>query len=296
MRVTVIVLNYKNQAETIHFVRDELSALSCPLSVVVFNNGATPESDDELMTALGLERAEAGLRESQEGRYLMSDPENLGFAKACNRAACFASEVLKADYLLFSNPDIRFPDADVLEYLVSKLESEEGAGMVGPRVEGLDGLAQSPEPYYPFWDRYFLQYAMTPFMSAARKAERFSLNYPEKAEEGFHYKLMGSFFMMKTQVFMEAGMMDPHTFLYSEEVILTERLARIGKKPYYAPGRRVIHAHGTTIKKNFSSVQSSVMQLESESYYYHEYKGVPKWQLGLGTWLYKLIKRTLLDH
>ena len=60
-------------------------------------------------------------------------------------------------------------------------------------------------------------------MSLKRKQMRFNLNYAQNAQEGYHYKVMGSFFMLRAKDFFDCGEMDPHTFLFAEETILTER-------------------------------------------------------------------------
>lgn len=41
--------------------------------------------------------------------------------------------------------------------------------------------------------------------------------------------------------FMDAGMFDEYTFLYYEEVILSERLTKIGKRTYYEPSVAALH-------------------------------------------------------
>ena len=66
---------------------------------------------------------------------------------------------------------------------------------------------------------------------------------------------MGSFFIVKTQDFINCGMMDPNTFLYAEEIILSEKLKKINKQVYYFPSVTVLHEHGQTTSMHLNNNQ-----------------------------------------
>ena len=120
---------------------------------------------------------------------------------------------------------------------------------------------------------------------------RFKLDYSSTAEEGFHYKIMGSFFMLRMADYITCGMMDEATFLYGEEVILSERLKTVNKKVYYYPGVCVIHEHGATTKKALGHRGINGYLLESLMYYYRTYRHEPKWKCLLCRGLYMLINK-----
>lgn len=289
--IAVIVINYKSQTRTVEFVRNETAKISLPHKVVIVNNGATPESDGYMAVSLNAQVVRPG--ESFDKKcdcFIISNPENSGFAKGNNIGACFARDSFGADYFLFSNNDIKFLDDRLVDTLVEKLDSTLQAGMIGPRVIGPDGKLQSPEPYMSFWDRHIWMYLCTPFMSKSKKACRFHFDYSETAREGFHYKLMGSFFMVRCQDYFNCGMMDEHTFLYCEEPILTERMKSIGLKPYYCPSVSVLHDHGSTISTHFSSARQKDMLFESECYYYRTYCKTSGFQIWLGKLVHKIIR------
>lgn len=138
-------------------------------------------------------------------------------------------------------------------------------------------------------NRYVWMYILTPFITRKQKIKRFNLDYSTFAAEGYHYRVMGSFFIMPSQVFLEIGKMDPKTFLYAEEMILSERLKTIDKKVYFFPRTTVIHAHGTTTKKYLGKKYISKIQSTSEKYYYTQYCGVKKWKAKLYIAIYNLI-------
>lgn len=290
----IVLVNYHTESLTAHFVNKELSKLSGKWSVVVVNNDATPESDTalhQMLDAPVLYEGKWDEMSSTCGIFVLSSPENLGFAGGNNLGAKFAKEIIHPKYILFSNNDIQITLSYTIEHLANVMEHNQSIGIIGPRVVGLNGKAQSPEPYHPFWKRYVWMYLSTPFLSPTKKAEIFDLNYAEKAPEGYHYKVMGSFFMMRTDDFFSIDGMDPNTFLYSEEAILSERLKKIGKKVYYYPHVYVIHAHGLTTKKTIGKKAINQYMMESEAYYYHVYRHIPVWQISLGMAIYRLIYR-----
>ena len=159
--------------------------------------------------------------------------------------------------------------------------------MIGPEIVGLDYKRQSPEPYQNIWNRYVLPDMCSPFISKKKKREIFKFDYSEFATEGFHYRIMGSFFIMKSKDYIDCGGMDPNTFLYAEEMILSERLSQIGKGVYFYPKVRVIHAHGQTTKEHFSLIKGKMLRFDSDAYYYHNYRGTDRVQILFCRFLYK---------
>ena len=109
----------------------------------------------------------------------------------------------------------------------------------------------------------------------------------------YHYQVMGSFFMVPSQAFIDAGMFDTSTFLYYEESILTEKMLLIGKKVYYYPKASVIHEHGTTTKKYLDYLKIDRMKYESASYYFSKYRGKSKFELKIVWYIHSAIIRII---
>ena len=147
--------NYKNELLTADFVTKEIRKLQYKeLSIVVVNNGATDESDSVLSKLLQAPVLGLGdYKASSNNTYILTSRENLGFARGNNLGAEFAKKHLKPEYLLFSNNDIQITQPDTIEELIITLEGHPEVGMIGPKVIGLKGELQSPEPYQSFWDR-----------------------------------------------------------------------------------------------------------------------------------------------
>lgn len=275
MKLSIIIVNYRNEDLTINFVKKELSKIKIPHVTVIVNNEATDESNSKLCQALNAQLVTSNYvgNESLCNIFIISSEDNLGFAKGNNLGVYFSKKNFQPEYYLFTNNDIQITDVEVVEKLISKLNIIDAAGIIGPRVVGLDGKNQSPYPYRSFWYRHIWIYWSSFIYSKQKKIQKFEIDYPDRAEEGFHYYVMGSFFVVRACDFYKCGMFDPATFLYAEELILSERMRIIGKKVYYYPGTYVIHAHGQTTKK-YGGDRINDWLFESECYYYKAYMGV----------------------
>jgi N-acetylglucosaminyl-diphospho-decaprenol L-rhamnosyltransferase len=281
--LAVLIVNYKDEERTISYIKEELAKVHTPHLTVIVNNVATTDSDNKLIDSLNATLVtDIQIEPVKSECYVISKPENLGFAKGNNLGAEFCLKHFAVNHFLFSNNDIRFINDEVVEKLIEKLDSLENVGLIGPKVKGLDGKNQSPESYISFWKRWIWMYWLTPFLSSNKKKEIFKLDYSQSAKEGVHYKIMGSFFIVKAQDFQKCGMMDPKTFLYGEEVILSDRMCAINKKTYYLPDVAVLHEHGQTINQHFNRAKSIKLQFRSESYYYQKYHRVSSFSILMG--------------
>jgi GT2 family glycosyltransferase len=272
----VIIVNYRNEDKTIEYVKEELIKIQTQNIIVVVNNSATDESDANLKTALSAELIHdiGKIEDISQRCFIVSHPDNLGFAKGNNLGAEFLLKHFTIRYFLFSNNDIRFIDTNAVEALIEKADALPNVGVIGPNIIGVDGRKQSPDPYYSFWARYFWMYWLTPFMPKSVKNKLFKLNYTQQALEGIHYRVMGSFFLVKAVDFVACGMMDPNTFLFSEEMILAERMKAIKRDVYFYPVVTILHEHNQTISKFIVDKKKFMLRFESECYYYRTYRNV----------------------
>jgi len=275
MKLGIIIVSYHSDDMTVRYVREQLSRISLEHVIVIVDNGAGEE--------------EAAALSNRLPGVIVLPCENRGYAFGNNYGAKYLRERYQPEYFLFTNNDIRFESDDLAESLVSCLEKHPEAAVIGPEVIGLDGCRQSPEPYLGLWKRYVWMYLSSPFITRKDKEERFLLSYPQKAQEGLHYKLSGSFLIAESESFFRAGMFDEATFLYAEENILSERLKAIGKGMYFFPSVRIIHEHGKTTEKSFSARKRAMMQYRSMAYYYQQYRGYNRFACLLVGLVYRLI-------
>lgn len=260
----IVVVDFRSTAATARFIREDISRISLPYAVAIVMNGC---SDTRPM--------EEALNDFDGGPVtVLANSGNEGFAKACNKGAEALRDKYGPEFLLFTNNDVHMAEDDAVERLVAKLRTLPDAGIIGPEIVGPDGKRQSPEPYRSFSNKHLLPYWGKLTMKRERLRRATFEDYAQNAKEGWCYRVMGSFFVARAEDFFGAGEMDPATFLYGEEAILSERMARIGRKVYFYPSVRVVHEHGATTKKHFSRIRIRRMKLRSDIYYYRTYRKV----------------------
>ena len=289
--IGTIIVGYQNEALTATYVRQELSKLKVDNLIVVVDNSPTMAGCRYLESQLGARVVDASFSgfEPDYQVYVIATGENLGFAKANNLGVDFIrTNFPEIEYVLFSNNDIQIVDPQVVHTLIAKYRAIDGIGMIGPNVLYVDGKRQTPMPKTYLW-RNIWDTLCSPLVSLVKKA---STDYCDTAQEGFHYTLAECFFISRIQDYVACGMMDPHTFLYAEGCILSERMKQIGLGYYFVPEVTVIHACGATTSQHVSS-SIYMMIVRSYAYYYKTYRGYSAFSVGCYLTLAKVM--TLLS-
>jgi GT2 family glycosyltransferase len=198
--------------------------------VVVFDNGS---SDDSLH---GVEHLGIPLK-------LIKSEVNLGFARACNRAAAATS----SDYVLFLNPDTELL-VDTLEVPILFMERPDTAsvGICGLQLINAQGLPTLSFSKFPNL-RFFLLQAI----GGQRFSNRFTnMNVPPLTE-GYRAvdQVIGAFFLVRRQLLEELGGFDERFFVYYEEVDFAVRAHQRGWSSACVSGATCVHIGGISSRQ-----------------------------------------------
>ncbi|MCX8029144.1 MAG: glycosyltransferase family 2 protein, partial [Brevinematales bacterium] len=196
---------------------------------------------------------------------------NYGYAKGNNFGLRLAKR-MNFSYAIISNNDIKIEEP-VVESLVRVIQSYNDVAIVGPKILGLDGKSQGPfkkpgiKEYiiYPFF--YPILY---PFLKL-RSIIISKINKNSEPEEKviFPYRLMGCFMLVNLDILEKVDFFSEETFLYAEELILAEKLEKLGYKTAYYPKVSILHLHGETTKllgykkMYFMDVESNIIYLRN---------------------------------
>lgn len=246
----VAVLHYKTVTETRDFLGSARKYYP-DIRILVIDNGSLEAGEDPFSDLLS------------DKTTLMRTGENLGFAGGLNRGIA----LLRAEgweTIVCSNNDILFEDGNTIPSLAEALE-DGAAGAAGPSIISLKGRDQNPllkerpgaeearhmTDHYSdrsIWTRYLLnRYLLSPVKRLVRRNRRYPTFAPEPGRKASDvYALNGAFFALGRSFFENYGGLDPHTFLYAEELILGEMLFRAGLKARYVPDSHVIHKEDRT--------------------------------------------------
>lgn len=275
--IGIIVVSYHNEKLTKKYVTEELPKLSTPYTLVVVNNDSTREKSRKLANDCGLIFVDddmGGHMQHNKG-YLIWSPNNLGYARGNNNGVRFLEKIGTFSHYLFTNDDIEIKQSNSLETLAQKMSQDNKIGAIGPRVIGLDGKDHSPHDSYVSPYR-LIGWKLLSFLRRKKGADENEQNARPKSR--FTYWVQGSFLLVDAKVFHEIGMFDEHTFLYFEEPILAERLAKVGKAMYFDSDVEIVHYEGGSTTRNRKREH---IEMESKIYYMREYKHVNRFVLFL---------------
>ena len=237
MRVSVVIVNYCSA----RLVLDCLASLASErhdlddLDVVVVEN----VSPDDSFAVLDEGVKAAGWRDWVTLRAM---PVNGGFSYGVNAgvAAGLASDAPPDAFWLLNPDTVVRPGA--ARALVDALEEDREVGVVGSRLEDVDGTAQHSRFRFPS------------ILSELEVGSRLGLvgrligdraTCPPISDEAHDIDwIAGASMLVRREVFDEVGMFDERFFLYFEEVDFLRRSARAGFRTRYVPASRVVHFVG----------------------------------------------------
>ena len=171
--------------------------------------------------------------------------ENLGFARACNQGANNS----KADYLLFLNPDTRL-FSNSLSVPISFLNKKENDnfGIAGIQLrddknEISRNCAGFPSAYTMITISLGLDRLLPKLFSAHFLTEWDHRNSKEVDQ------VMGSFLMIRRNLFEQLNGYDESYFVYFEDMDLSFRARNAGKKSFYIADAYIYHKGGGTTEQ-----------------------------------------------
>ena len=277
-RLGLVTLNYNNAAESLRFLKS-VSSLDEINAIQVVDNASTDGSDRVI---------EEYCKELNDVRIAFDrSPTNDGYGSGNNFGVNKLLERGDFDYILISNPDTYFDDAavrKVLTFLESNRDYAAAAPlMTNPQGEFCQSCWKLPN------HAILLKNIARLFIPAFDDPCDYGIDYASLIEPVDVEVLPGSFFLIRTDVFERVGGFDEDTFLYGEENLLFSKIRNAGFKCAIIPGCVYIHAHGTSINKEFSSVKNRyLMLLKSNLIYGKKALGLSRFSLAIYSLLFRI--------
>lgn len=274
----IIVVNYKSHDETVEFVERELKKIDTPHVIVVVNNADDGAHGRKLAETLDAQLYRSDNMDSAplSDRIVISEPENLGYGSGNDLGFQFIDQHFDTNWILISNNDLELIDERVVESMIEKGETDATIGAIGPRIRTPQNRDQSPHRYRSIWNLLILPKLFYPVW-AVFKRMGIGLERVPNAKSGFYHRIMGCFFLVRTEAFRQADGFDDRTFLYGEEVILSARLRSVGFKTFYCAESSVLHNHRQTTSTHLSNRRTKEHVLNSLLIYFRYYDGQSKW-------------------
>lgn len=240
--LAVILLNYRRA----DLVEDCLASLegecrAAPgVRVVVVDNASGDGSGPRIAAAI--ERRGWG-----GWARLVESPVNGGFSAGNNLGI---ASIEAEHYLLLNSDTLVRPGA--LAALLGALRAQPDVGLIGPRLEGLDGVAQeSCFRFHTPWSELMAAAATGPI---SRLLRRHQIALPAAAAPHDTPWISFACVMIRAAALREIGPLDEGYFMYFEDVDYCRRAWEKGWRVRYEPAARVVHLRGgsSPVKQAFA--------------------------------------------
>lgn len=249
-KIAVIILNYMTWEETLKEVGIIKSLNnSSALDIIVVDNASPNDSYERLASC------------SENNFILLKSESNNGYASGNNIGLRY-SYAKEYKYAWILNNDILIEDKDILAKLIGVFK-DSSVAVVNPDILAPDGHLFNRDSQRP--DFYDFTFGMNSYRKKGRKVE-------DLGGYGYVYRPQGCCMVVDLEKLNSVDYMDEHTFLYSEEMILAERLLKKSYRCACCLDASAVHNHSTTVKSSIKKRKIKKIQLKSFDYYLKEYR------------------------
>jgi GT2 family glycosyltransferase/lipopolysaccharide/colanic/teichoic acid biosynthesis glycosyltransferase len=213
---------------------------------------------------------------------IISNPTNLGFARANNRGI----QESRGEYIVLMNPDTIVQE-DTFETLLNFFSQDSQVGMAGCKILNPDGSLQLacrrsfPTP----WVAFTKLVGLSRLFPKNRYFGRYNLTYLNPDEVTEVEAISGSFMMVRKNLVDEVGLLDESFFLYGEDLDWCYRIRKAGWKIYYVTATQIVHYKGASSKKaQFDTLllfYRAMLQFVRK-HFRRKYLFLPQWFLIIG--------------
>lgn len=234
MKLSVVIVNYKVQyylAQCIHSVMKAMEEVDG--EIIIVDNDSRDGSVEFLKTLY-------------PQVHFIENRKNLGFSRANN----IAIKQAQGEYILVLNPDTIINE-ELFKECIRLLDGNPQIGATGVRMLNPDGTFAPesrrgiPTPFTAFCKMSGLNNAFPTNRIFGRYYMKF---LDEHSTEPIEI-ISGACMCIRKSVLDESGLFDEDFFMYGEDIDLSYRILKTGKKNYYLPSS-IIHYKGESSRKN----------------------------------------------
>ncbi len=195
----------------------------------------------------------------------ITNPENRGFATACNQGAAAA----EAPYILFLNPDVRLPEG-ALATAAAELHSRGNIGVVGIQLRSEDGPVQRACARLPR-GRDMITHALG--LDRLFPGRGYVMReWPHDHSRSVDH-VIGAFYLIRRPLFESLGGFDERFFLYLEDLDLSARVRAAGSSIRYLSDVSAVHVGGGTSRA--IPARRLYLSLRARLQYAHKHFSLP---------------------
>lgn len=231
--LSFIIVNWNTRELTRQCLASIFNSVSVTFEVILVDNGSTDGSVEYLSREF-------------KNLVIISNRENLGFAKANNQALGCA----RGQFAVLVNSDV-VVNRLAVELLLNFLQQHKDVAVVGCRlIEGLTNRTQKfAFGYSPSLFRIFNQFSGLFNLSKQLSFLKGITSVPVEGGSPFSVDwVSGAYMMVRMQAYRQVGGLNEGFFFYIEDMEWCLRFRKYGWKIYYIPVASVIHFLGSSQK------------------------------------------------
>jgi len=267
MKVGIVILNYKNFAETIDCLESVLKQKDVSLEIVVVDNCSGNNSVKELISW------KANKGDIGRNICILEASKNVGFARGNNIGIRYLLKK-NIDFIIVSNSDIAYSDDYTIKAIVDSYQS--GIGVITPTIYNLNGLPEMRTQYkrklFPIRVyRHLLRiqnYKKLQYNTSSAKNGNTVKSKYQALTDGVlkdYYSLTGCYFALTPDYLRVFPFLFPGTFLYGEEIatlLLTYKAKLLTSLVKTEP---IIHKQAASTDKTLKDGTERKMEMMAQS-------------------------------
>lgn len=261
--IGIVILTYQTWEATLECVESIRKTCALPYRIYAVDNASPNGAHERLMEALGGDGDVRVIASGRNGGY--------GYGLNCGARAAAADG---CDAVVLSNNDILYLDGAIEKMYSALLANPDIALACAQQVTPGGEKFPSAQLHRFSSARVMLWYLPYCVWVREKREERSLLNANTEVRVE---KPLGGCYMMRAEVLQEIGYFDENLFLYAEEDVIAEKLAKQGVTGVFCPEARVIHHHGLTTGRSMAN--RSVLSAPSILYFGRTYLGWNRWQV-----------------
>jgi len=285
MTTGIVILNYENYLDTIECIKSVFKFCSEEkFTIIVVDNGSKNNSNAKITEFLKLygksyeiiESNKIINKKSPEIVFIKSN-ENLGYAKGNNLGIKYVIQQ-NIEYTLILNSDILLI-SNIIKPLINHLKLQPKIGLISPLLmsdeNNIDYNCCRINPTENTLVSESLQFLKIPILNTVINKKYILKTNPDLIKEELIKcdVISGACMLGRTNTWEQLNGFDENTFLYYEENILYEKLAKLNLTMALLTIPKVIHL-GAKSTKQFGNTKILRIELESLLYYMKTYRSI----------------------
>ncbi len=275
MKVATIIVSYNDSRCTEKYVQ-EIEKYNVIDRIVVVDNMSTTGAFENL-EKLENEKVKV-IQSDKNGGYDYGNNYGIKYLKNNNE---------NYDYYIISNPDIEVSE-DAIKKCLEEFNNNKDVAIVAPRMYNKENkpIRRSAWKTRTFWLDIIHSTRLLEilFYKTLRNGEYSSKDFDNERLEV--EAISGAFFVIKSNVLEEVGLLDENVFLFYEEDILAKKLKEKNYKTISINSEKFIHYESQTIGKSLSYFSKVKQLFKSKMYYQKKYNNINIFQIILFYILY----------